>query len=424
MGQLDSLSLTEVRRSLHNHPETGWTEFWTTSVLAEELDKRGFNLYFCSDAVEEASRLGVPPADEISAARERARKAGAPTRYINRMGDVTGFIAEKQYGLTGPTVGVRVDIDALDIQEPSDHDHRPTQLGFASKYPNTMHACGHDGHATIGLGLAREIDDRGGFDGTLKLFFQPAEEGGRGGKAMSRSGHLEDVEYFFALHLGLGNETGTIIAGYEHPQPNTKIDVSFLGESSHAGNAPEEGRNALQALSTAIQNLYAVPRHGNGVTRINVGKVTSTNPQNVISDAATMRVEVRGRSPELDEYMLKRAKQIVRHAGSMHSVEVSTERYGETTTFTADEKLVDLVANSATKIPAIDQIVRRKTFNASEDASYLIRQVQQNGGSATYLGIGASNVAGHHNPYFDIDENALDIGVSILANSIRAYDDM
>jgi len=231
MGRLDSLSLTEIRRDLHRHPESGWKEFWTTAVLAEELDERGFKLYFGSEAVDETSRLGVPPANEISAARKRARKGGAPSRYLDRMGDITGLIAVKQYGSAGPTAGVRIDIDALDIQEASDDDHRPARLGFASEYPNTMHACGHDGHATIGLGLAREIDDRGGFDGTLKLFFQPAEEGGRGGKSMSRSGHLKDVEYFFALHLGLGNETGTVIAGYDHPQPNAKIDVTFSGES-------------------------------------------------------------------------------------------------------------------------------------------------------------------------------------------------
>ncbi len=423
MSRLDNLSLKEVRRDLHRHPESGWKEFRTTALLAEELDERGFNLFFGSDAVEETARLGVPPADEISAAQKRARGDGAPERYLDRMDDVTGLVAEKQYGSTGPTVGVRIDIDALDIQEAADDDHRPARLEFASEYPNTMHACGHDGHATIGLGLAREIDNEGEFGGTLKLFFQPAEEGGRGGKSMSQSEHLDDVEYLLALHLGLDNETGTIIAGYEHPQPNAKIDVAFSGESSHAGNAPEDGRNALQALSTAIQNLYAVPRHSDGVTRINVGHVKSQNPQSVISDEATMRVEVRGGSIELKEYMLERVERIIRHAGSMHSAEVATERYGETTTFTADDKLVDLIAASAAEVSATDQIIRRKTFAASEDASYLIRQVQKNGGAATYLGIGASNVAGHHNPYFDIDENALEIGVSVLAASIRSIDD-
>ncbi|OVE82844.1 amidohydrolase [Natronolimnobius baerhuensis] len=422
MGQLDSLSLTEIRRDLHRYPESGWKEFRTTALLAEELDERGFDLFFGGEALDETARLGVPPADEISAARKRARRNGAPACYLDQMDGITGLVAEKRYGSAGPTVGVRIDIDALEIREASDDDHRPARLGFASEYSNTMHACGHDGHTSIGLGLARAIDEEGGFDGTLKLFFQPAEEGGRGGKPMSRSGHLDDVEYFFALHLGLGNETGTIIAGYEHPQPNAKLDVTFSGESSHAGKAPEDGRNALQALSAAIQNLYAIPRHSDGVTRINIGHVESPNPQSVVSDAATMRIEVRGGSIDLKEYMLERAERTVRHAGAMHSVDVETDRYGETTTFTADDELIDLVATAAADVPTVDRITRRQTFAASEDASYLIRRVQNSGGVATYLGIGASNVAGHHNSHFDIDETALELGVAVLAASIRSLD--
>lgn len=422
MAQFDSLSLTAVRRDLHEHPESGWTEFRTTALLAEELDERGFNLYLGAEALDQGARLGVPSADKISRAKKQARRDGAPDLYLNQMETITGLVAEKRYGSSGPTVGVRVDIDALEIHEESDDDHRPARLGFRSKYPNKMHACGHDGHAAIGLGLAREFDTNGGFDGTLRLFFQPAEEGGRGGKPMALSGHLDDVEYFLSLHLGLGNETGTIIAGYECPQPNAKIDVTFSGESSHAGKAPENGRNSLQALSTAVQNLYAIPRHSDGITRINIGHVESNNPQNVISDTATMRVEIRGGNSTLKKYMVNRAQRVVQHAGSMHSVETITERYGETTTFTASDELVDLVADAATNISDIDRIIRRKMFNASEDASYLIRRVQNTGGTATYLGIGASNAAGHHNPYFDIDEAALEHGVSVLAAAIRSID--
>lgn len=120
--------------------------------------------------------------------------------------------------------------------------------------------------------------------------------------------------------------------------------------------------------------------------------------------------------------MLERAERTVRHAGAMHSVDVETDRYGETTTFTADDELIDLVATAAADVPTVDRITRRQTFAASEDASYLIRRVQNSGGVATYLGIGASNVAGHHNSHFDIDETALELGVAVLAASIRSLD--
>ena len=106
-------------------------------------------------------------------------------------------------------------------------EHRPAREGFNSRHPGVMHACGHDGHTTIGIGIARELDEHGGFDGHLKLFFQPAEEGGRGGYPMSKTDHLEDIEHFLALHLGLDNETGKVIAAYERPLSNAKLDVTF-----------------------------------------------------------------------------------------------------------------------------------------------------------------------------------------------------
>lgn len=86
---------------------------------------------------------------------------------------------------------------------------------------------------------------------------------------MSQTSHLEDIDHLVALHLGLDNETGTVIAGYERPLSNAKVDVTFHGESAHAGKAPNEGKNALQAATTAIQNLYAIPHHLEGATRFN-----------------------------------------------------------------------------------------------------------------------------------------------------------
>jgi aminobenzoyl-glutamate utilization protein A len=365
-------------------------------------------------------RLGVPDDDEIAAAIERAREEGAPQEYLDRMDGITGLVAAKAFGDgTGPTVGVRVDVDALERTEASDDDHRPAREGFASTHPNEMHACGHDGHTAIGVGVARVIDDDGGFDGTLKLFFQPAEEGGRGGKPMSETDHLDDVDHLLALHLGLGLDTGTVVAGYERPLANAKIDATFEGEPAHAGGRPNEGRNALQAAATAIQNLYAIPRHEDGATRVNVGKVHSPNAQNVVAEAATMRVEVRGRDGNLNEYMQSRAERVLDHAAGMHDVDVTTSRYGETTTFEADDEMVQAVADAAPDVAGVEEVIERKEFGGSEDASYLVRRVQEAGGTATYVGVGASNPAGHHTAYFDVDEAALDVGVGVVAATIR-----
>lgn len=418
MAVVSDMTLTELRRDLHAHAEAGWKEFRTTALVAESLEELGYDMFIGAEALVVDERLGVPPDEAIAAAVDRAVREGAPERYVDRMDGVTGLVAQKRYG-DGPVVGVRVDMDALERQEADDDDHRPAREGFASKHPGEMHACGHDGHTAIGVGIARALE-ADGFEGTIKLFFQPAEEGGRGGKAMSRSAHLDDVEYIFGLHLGLDHPTGRIIAAYERPLSNAKLDVTFLGESAHAGKAPNEGRNALQALATAIQNLYAIPRHGDGLTRVNVGMVESLNAQNVISEQASMLVDVRGREPAQKEYMKERAERVVRAAAEMHAVEAVIEPYGETTTFVADNTLVEVVASAAAGVGGVEEVVEREDFRASEDASFLIRRVQEHGGKATYVGIGASNPAGHHTPRFDIDEDALEIGVDVLTTAIRS----
>jgi aminobenzoyl-glutamate utilization protein A len=420
MAYTSELSLKEMRRDLHAYPEAGWKEFRTTALVAEELEERGFTVHLGTDAVETSERLGVPPEDEIQEAKRRIRDTGITNTYLDRIGDVTGIVAEKTYGSgAGPTVGVRVDMDALERVEASDTDHRPAREGFNSRHPGVMHACGHDGHTTIGVGIARELDENGGFDGHLKLFFQPAEEGGRGGYPMSKTDHLEDIDHFLALHLGLDNETGKVIAAYERPLSNAKLDVTFIGEGAHAGKAPNQGRNALQAATTAIQNVYAIPRHEDGATRINVGQVHSPNAQNVIAEEAQMRVEVRGETADLNEYMLAKVHRIIEHAAGMHDVDCETALYGKTTTFEADSSIIETVMEAVDSIPEVETCVDRADIGASEDASYLINEVQKNGGQATYIGIGASNPFGHHTSRFDIDEDALPLGVNALSETIR-----
>lgn len=416
MGFIDR-PLVEIRRDLHARPEAGWKEFRTTALVAEALDDRGFNLHFGSAAVEPDDRLGVPPAAEIDAAIERARAEDSPKGYLDRIDGITGLVAEKRYG-DGPVVGIRVDMDALERAEATDDSHRPAREGFASTHPSEMHACGHDGHTAIGLGIARAINESS-FNGTLKLFFQPAEEGGRGGYAMSQTDHFDDVEYFLALHLGLGVETGTIVAGFERPLPNAKLDVQYTGEPAHAGNNPQTGRNALQAAATAIQNLYGIPRHAGGATRINVGHVSSPNPQNIIAEEATMLVEVRGETTDLNEYMLGRAREVLGAAAEMHGVDLDISMYGKTTSFRADDELVDRVSSSAKAVSGVEQVVDRKEFGASEDASYLIRRVQREGGVGTFVGIGATIAAGHHTAYFDFDEDALEIGTNVMTAVVQ-----
>lgn len=419
MVTLNNQSLTAIRRDLHAHPEAGWKEFRTTALVAEALAEQGFTLYLGEAALNVEERLGVPSAEELASARARAKEEGAPVHYLDQLNESTGLVATQTFGDAGPTVGLRVDMDALERSESADDDHHPYREGFHSHHPNEMHACGHDGHVAIGLGIARAIAIGHDFDGTLKLFFQPAEEGCRGGLAMSQSGHLDDVDHLLAIHLGLGNDTGEVVAGYERPYANAKLNVTFEGEAAHAATAPETGRNALQAAAVAITNLYALPRDSEGLTRVNVGQVHAPNAQNVIAEDARLRLEVRGETAEINERLLKRARQVVAGAASMHDVEVRETLYGKATTFEADESMINAVAEAAESVDTVRDISRRLRIPASEDVAYLIRRVQEGGGTATYLGVGSDISAGHHTSRFDIDEDALAIGADVATETIR-----
>ncbi|GAA0239230.1 M20/M25/M40 family metallo-hydrolase [Haladaptatus pallidirubidus] len=150
--------------------------------------------------------LGVPDEHELATVRARARDEGVPEEMLGEMGDVTGLVAGRIYGDgTEPVVGVRVESGALEQMEARDESHIPMRDGFVSRHSEEMHACGHDEHTAVGIGRERELDESV-FNGTLKLFFQPAEEGGRGTIPMSKSG-VDDLDA--TLRLGLDNRTGS-----------------------------------------------------------------------------------------------------------------------------------------------------------------------------------------------------------------------
>jgi aminobenzoyl-glutamate utilization protein A len=161
------------------------------------LDSLGYELAMGRDVVDAESRMGLP--DDATLAREfaRARAQGAPEKWLAPFeGGFTGIVATLNTGRPGPTLAFRVDMDALDLSEALDDSHRPFRDGFASCNPGMMHACAHDGHTTIGLGLAQVLkQNEARLNGTIKLIFQPAEEGTRGARAMVAAGALDGVDY-------------------------------------------------------------------------------------------------------------------------------------------------------------------------------------------------------------------------------------
>jgi len=415
--------LVEIRRDLHRHPEPAWREFYTTARIVEELERIGVDeLHVGPDAIAEDERMAVPDDEELAEWYEQARAADADEETLQQLeGGYTGAVAVIEQGenaADGPNVGLRVDIDGLLREESSDEDHAPVAGGFRSEHEGAMHACGHDAHATIGLGVVEAIKESD-FEGTLKVFFQPGEEMIAGGKSMAESDHLADVEYLLAVHIGLDHPTGEVIAGMDGFLAVSHFRAEFEGEPAHAGGRPNEGENAIQAAATAIQNLYAIPRHEDGATRVNAGKVGGGTATNIIPEEAFVEGEVRGETTELKDYMRDRAERVIESAAEMHGCEVDLTTNGEAPSAESDQELVDVVGDVASHTEGVENVVERDELGGSEDATYLMRAVQENGGSAAYVGVGTDHPGGHHTATFDVDEDSIPIGIDVLAGAIR-----
>ncbi|PSP68361.1 amidohydrolase [Halobacteriales archaeon QS_1_69_70] len=416
MPTTDDDHLVALRRDLHRHPEPAWREFRTTARVVEELDRIGVEeVHVGPDALADA-RLSVPDADDLSAWRTRAREAGADADLLAAMdGGWTGCVAVLEQG-EGPTVGLRVDIDGLPREESTDDDHVPAREGFRSE-TGAMHACGHDAHATIGVGVLEAVT-RSDFSGTLKVFFQPAEEVIGGGRAVAESGHLDDVDYLYAVHVGLDYPTGEVVAGVGDFLAVTQFHATFTGEPAHAGAAPEAGHNAVQAMATAVTDLYGIPRHGDGDSRINAGRVGGGTASNIVPEEAFIQGEARGATTEIRDFVFDRARQAMEGAALAHGCEVDVDVEGEAPSADSDDELVDVVHAAASDHPAVSRPTRRGSLGGSEDATYLMQHVQARGGHATYVGVGTDHPGGHHTATFDVDEASIGIGVDVLSEAI------
>lgn len=411
--------LVALRRELHQRPEPAWCEFYTTARIVEELEAIGVDeIRIGPEMLAGDARLGVPDDETLETWLDRARETDVDGEVLERLaGGYTGAMATLERG-DGPTIALRVDIDGLPQHESDAESHHPASEGFRSVHDGYMHACGHDAHTTIGLGVLREIAESE-FEGTLKVFFQPAEEVVGGGKAVAESGHLDDVDALLAIHIGLDHPTGEVVAGIDGFMAVSHIDATFSGTPAHAGAHPDQGDNAIQAMATAVQNLYGIARHGDGATRINAGEVGGGTASNIIAEDAFIRGEVRGETTELMEYTRERARQVIHSAAEMHDCTVELQRGGEAPSATSDEAVVEHVAAVADGLDEVDSLQRRGELGASEDATYLMRRVQEHGGDAAFVGIGTDHPGGHHTETFDVDERSLTIGVDVVAGAIK-----
>ena len=402
--------MVERRRDLHRHPETGWTEFRTASMIIGELKKLGYDVKFGADVIDEKSMMGVPSEAELADYMQRAISEGANPELVKKMaGGKTGIVATLKTDKPGKTVAFRFDMDCNDVEEERCDEHRPAKEGFASEHKKAMHACGHDGHVTIGLSAAKLLAaNKARLAGTVKLIFQPAEEGVRGAFAMMNAGVVDDVDYLFGGHIGFkATADNCLVTMTDGFLATTKLNAEFTGVSAHAGAAPEQGKNALLAAAQAAISLNTIPRHSKGSSRINVGVLNAGTGRNVVPDIAAIKLETRGATTEIDEYMVTEAKRILNACAAMYDVKVKITMAGAAPACFADKELGHEVAELIEEKCHYDEVVEYVDMGGSEDCGYFMERVQQHGGRALYMMYGTKIAAGHHNSHFDFNEDCL-----------------
>lgn len=412
--------LVNCRRDLHKHAETAWTEFRTASIVAETLTRLGYQVAVGEAVIDAEVMMGVPSPQELVSQQERAIAQGADPNWVGRMtGGKTGVMGVLRCGQPGPVAAFRFDMDANDVAEAMVEAHRPWREGFASVNAGAMHACGHDGHTAIGLTLAEILAERKDeLAGTVKLIFQPAEEGVRGAKAMVARGIVDDVDFFVGLHLGIGlRQKGTMTCNTVGFLATTKLDAAYTGVPAHAGAAPETGQNALLAAATAALNLHAISRHSQGASRINVGVLQAGTGRNVIPDKAVLKLETRGTTSEINAYMYQRALTILEAAAAMYEVKLVLSPMGGAANCENNPILVGRLRQVAEKSNLFARILPAGNIGGSEDCTYFMERVQQQGGQAAYLMIGTELAAGHHDSRFDFDEDSLVSATAMLGQA-------
>jgi len=374
------------RRHLHENPELGFQEVKTAEFVRQRLESLGV----------EDIRTG-----------------------INKTG-VTGLVRGSAEG-PGRNVLVRADMDALPILEENEVDYK-------SQNDGVMHACGHDAHTSILLGLARVLTDRKDeFSGTVKLLFQPAEELPPGGaKGMIAEGVLNDppIEAVFGLHMSQGDPVGTISVGAGPVMAAADaFTIVVQGKGGHAAY-PSENIDPVvigSQIVVALQSLVSRETDPMESAVLSTCVFNAGDAFNVIPDTAELGGTVRTFKPEVRDHMEKRIGEVARGiAEAMQGSATVTYTRGYPATVN-DEAMTDLAREAAVEVVGEENVLELKPKMGGEDFSYFLEQKP-----GSYFFVGSNNeerglVWGHHHPKFDIDEESLGAGLATMATSVLKY---
>ncbi|MGR9048257.1 M20 metallopeptidase family protein [Halobacillus faecis] len=323
-----------------------------------------------------------------------------------------GIVATVSHG-EGPVIGIRADMDALPIMETTD-------VPWASQYPGVMHACGHDAHMAILLGIAQllaEDTKAGRFQGTIQLIFQPAEEscdakGKTGAMKMLESGKLHHLDAILSLHMCPWRKSGEI-QWNDGPSManNDEFHLSIQGSGGHAGY-PQHVKDPIWMATYVLQALYSL----NGrkidpqdVGTISVGQVHGGDANNVIPGMVEIKGTVRSYKDDVRETLCKeihQAANLIKALGGEYSLHIHR---GEPSLIN-DSRINQIIKEAASGLKMYEEPFGM----GSEDFSHFTRKIP---GAMFFLGCGLEHERSLHQSDFDIDEHSLPIGVRVLLES-------
>ncbi len=385
----------EWRRDFHQHPELGNREFETAKKIAAHLNS-----------------LGIEVQTDVAK---------------------TGVVGILKGNKPGKVVGLRADIDALPVKERTDVPFKSIATGeFRGEQVPVMHACGHDTHIAILMGVAEVLSKNRNFPGTIKFIFQPAEEGAPpgeegGAKLMVEENVLKnpDVDAIFGLHISADTDVNTIAYKPEGIMAASQsFEIKVKGKQSH-GSTPWTGIDPIMAAVKIIDGLQTIISREADLTQeaavLSIGKIESGVRSNIIPEEATIIGTLRTLDVDMQKMINRRMKEMVPALAAAYRAEASIEiEDGYPITYNNPELTAKMLP-TLQKVAGKENVVLIKAVTGAEDFSFFAQKVP---GLYFFLGgktPGAVNPAPHHTPDFFIDESGLLLGVKVLSQLAVDY---
>jgi hippurate hydrolase len=363
--------ITAWRRDLHMHPELQYDVHRTASAVADKLKAFG-----CDEVVTGLGRTGV-----------------------------VGVIRGKK-GKSGRTIGLRADMDALPIEEAND-------LPYKSTVPGKMHACGHDGHTAMLLGAARYLAETRNFSGTAVVIFQPAEEGGAGGKAMVDDGLMNrfGIEEVFGMHNYPGMPIGTFgIRPGPMMAAADSVTIDIEGVGSHAAR-PHLGVDTVLVGAQIINALQSVVSRNVDPLKsavVSICMFRAGNTDNVIPQTVQLRGTVRSFAADVRDLLEKRLPMIVENTAAAYGAKAKLAYNWGYPVLVNHEKQTEFAASVAQQIVGQDKVdTGLPPMMGAEDFSFMLNARP---GAFIWIGNGAS--AGLHHPSYNFNDEVIPFGTS------------